>query len=208
MAQYAFFFDSSGCSGCKACQIACKDKHDLAHGILWRRVYEIAGGSWIKKGHTLQSNILSYNLSVSCNHCENPVCLKGCPTKAIQKREDGIVYIDPEKCMGCHYCSWLCPYDAPQYNHETGIMEKCDLCSDYIDQGLPPSCVAACPMRVLDFGDLSELREKYGIEEIYPLPHPDLTKPALKIKAHKDAHKADKSNAEIVNKEEVNYAGS
>ena len=208
MKQYAFFFDSSSCSGCKACQMACKDKHDLAQGIMWRKVYDIAGGEWEKKNDSWISKVFSYNLSISCNHCENPACLKGCPTSAIQKREDGIVSIDQGKCMGCKYCSWLCPYSAPQYNSKKGIMEKCDFCRDYIEQGLPPSCVAACPMRVLDFGDINEMRVKYTIKEIFPLPDPELTKPALRIKVHKDTAKANQSNAEIVNKEEVNYVRS
>lgn len=205
--QYAFFFDSSACSGCKACQIACKDKHDFPMGNLWRRVYEIAGGSWSQNGSAWQHNLISYNLSISCNHCEHPVCAEGCPTKAIKKRDDGIVYIDPDLCMGCKYCAWVCPYNAPQYNHKKGIMEKCDFCMDYIDQGKTPSCVAACPMRVLEFGELDELIKKHPVAEVYPLPEKQITGPALLIKEHKDARKANKENAAIINKEEVNYVG-
>ncbi len=163
------------------------------------------GGGWVKKDKAWQHQVISYNLSISCNHCENPVCAEGCPTKAIKKRDDGIVYIDPEICMGCKYCAWVCPYSAPQYNIEKGVMEKCDFCQDYIDEGKAPSCVAACPMRALEYGELKELLEKHPVAEVYPLPEKELTSPALVIKQHKDAQHANAENASIINKEEVNY---
>ena len=74
--QYAFYFDSSSCSGCKTCQVACKDKNDLSPGVLWRRVYEITGGDWEKVGETWIPDLKSYHLSMSCNHCEDHICLK------------------------------------------------------------------------------------------------------------------------------------
>jgi anaerobic dimethyl sulfoxide reductase subunit B (iron-sulfur subunit) len=141
--QYAFYFDSSSCSGCKACQVACKDRHDLKTGLLWRRVYEVTGGDWIRMGEAWQSRVFTYNISISCNHCEKPICAYVCPAGAISKREDGIVLINPDRCIGCRYCSWACPYDAPQYDARAGIMTKCDFCVEDLDIGLMPVCVAA-----------------------------------------------------------------
>lgn len=75
--QYAFYFDSSSCSGYKACQIACKDKHGLRVGILWRRVYEVTGGGWEQRGAAWIHDVFAYNVSLACNHCQRPICGAG-----------------------------------------------------------------------------------------------------------------------------------
>jgi len=183
--------------------MACKDKNDLAPGQVWRRVYEVTGGGWKKTGNNWQQDIAAYNLSISCNHCVDPICARNCPTSALFKREDGIVQIDQDRCIGCKYCAWACPYGAPQYNPETGKMGKCDLCADYVDQGKRPSCVDACPMRALDFGDYDALVLKYGSSEhIHPFPDESITEPSLIVNAHPDAGTAD---AEVANIEEVRF---
>ena len=204
MTRLAFFFDSSTCSGCKTCQMACKDKNDLPVGQIWRRIYEVSGGGWRKDGASWTQDVFAYNLSLSCNHCEDPICARNCPTKAIRKREDGIVLIDQASCIGCKYCSWVCPYGAPQFDPDRGVMGKCDLCADYVDQGKNPSCVDACPMRALDFGDYDELVEKHGASaHVYPLPNPSITDPSIVVKAHKDAGGAGPG---VSNIEEVKHA--
>jgi anaerobic dimethyl sulfoxide reductase subunit B (iron-sulfur subunit) len=204
MKQYAFYFDSSACSGCKACQVACKDKHGLEVGRLWRRVYEISGGEWTQDGLAWQQGVFAYYLSIACNHCEKPVCAEVCPTKAIYKREDGIVLIDESRCLGCRYCSWACPYGAMQYNPTKGIMTKCTFCVEEVDAGLPPACVTACPMRALDYGERSELEARHGpLEAIYPLPKKNLTEPALAVKPHKDAQQTGEGGGRLSNREEV-----
>ncbi len=206
---YAFTFDASACTGCKACQIACKDKNNLPTGVLWRRVYEISGGSWQKQGDAWTTDAFAYNLSIACNHCVHPKCAGVCPTDAFVQREDGIVYIDESKCMGCGYCNWACPYSVPQYNPESGRMTKCNFCMDDLAQGKPPACVAACPMRVLGFTVTSEqspvisyqlsvtsdqlsvigdeyqrLWERPATEHPFPLPEFSRTQPHLAIKPH------------------------
>lgn len=208
--QYAFYFDSTLCTGCKACQVACQDKHDLEAGTSWRSVYEITGGDWVKNGNSYENNVFSYYLSVGCNHCENPICMTGCPTKAIQKRNDGIVLIDQSKCIGCRYCEWNCPYNGPQFQSGVEKMSKCTFCHDYLDAGLPPTCVASCPSRALDFGTVADLEAKYGkigevhkVAEVYPLPDSSMTKPFLIIKPHRDAISLSNKTAQIANKEEV-----
>jgi len=184
MTQRAFYLDASACSGCKACQAACKDKHDLPVGLLWRRVYEVTGGGWTRSGETWTSDVFAYNLALSCHHCARPICAEVCPTQAMHKRADGIVIVDQDKCIGCQYCAWACPYDAPQYDRTRGHMTKCDFCADNLAAGMPPACVAACPMRVL------EMREgQVSSREVNPLPVASLTQPALIVKPHQSAHR-------------------
>jgi len=217
---YAFTFDASACSGCKACQVACKDKNNLPTGVLWRRVYEVSGGSWENVGAGFprpgvgepnpypvwQTDVFAYNLSIACNHCVHPKCAGVCPTDAYVIRPDGIVYIDESKCMGCGYCAWACPYSAPRYNPELKHMTKCNFCFDNLDAGLPPACVAACPLRVLDFVTVDDgqqtvdggqwtvngqpstvyrpLWETPGMEHPFPLPIYSRTQPHLALKPH------------------------
>ncbi len=189
---YAFTFDARFCSGCKACQAACKDKNDLPLGVLWRRVIEVSGGTWQKNGAAWNNTVFAYNLSIACNHCVHPKCAGICPAGAYTVREDGIVLLDGTKCMGCGYCAWACPYGAPQYNAEAGTMTKCNFCFDNLEQGLPPACVAACPLRVLDYQetttawDTNELRlwDVPAEEHPYPLRGDSHTQPRLAIRPH------------------------
>ncbi|MBI4787637.1 MAG: dimethylsulfoxide reductase subunit B [Chloroflexi bacterium] len=204
MTQNAFYLDSSACSGCKACQAACKDKHNLPVGILWRRVYEVTGGGWTRRGPAWVSDVFAYNLSLACNHCARPICVEVCPSQAMYRRGDGIVLLESDKCLGCQYCSWACPYGAPQYDAGAGRMTKCTLCADNIDVGKPPACVAACPLRVLDVGDLRDLQARHGDGRvIFPLPDTHLTEPALVIKPHSQAERAAREPARVGNAEEV-----
>jgi anaerobic dimethyl sulfoxide reductase subunit B (iron-sulfur subunit) len=203
--QLAFYFDASACTGCKACQIACQDKWDLDATTRWRRVAEYSGGEWLPNADgTFTQTVFAYYVSVACNHCEEPLCKEVCPAKAISKRDDGIVLIDRDKCIGCRYCQWACPYHGPQFDEDKGTMSKCTFCSDAIDRDEPPACVAACPSRALFFGELSELREKYGtVSNLAPLPDADVTKPALVIKPGRAAHLAGSGAGKLANPEEI-----
>jgi anaerobic dimethyl sulfoxide reductase subunit B (iron-sulfur subunit) len=203
-ANYGFYFDQSLCTGCKACQVACIDKHDLPLGVSWRRVVEYTGGSWSLVGNTVTPKVFTYYTSVACNHCENPVCVQVCPTTAMTRREDGTVYVDQSKCVGCRYCEWACPYSAPQFNAETGHMSKCDLCYDYRSEGRQPACVAACPSRALDWGPIEVLRDAHGDNgATAPLPDPAITRPHLVIHPHRDAQRWDAGTGHIANPGEI-----
>jgi anaerobic dimethyl sulfoxide reductase subunit B (iron-sulfur subunit) len=208
---YAFAFDASACTGCKACQAACKDKNNLPLGVLWRRVYEISGGDWVQAGNAWNNRVFAFNLSIACNHCVHPKCAGVCPVDAFQVRSDGIVRIDASKCIGCGYCGWACPYDAPQMDAAKGVMTKCDLCCDLLDAGIPPVCVASCPMRCLELvsGDDPELTglgmplwKITGAEHPHPLPGWSRTEPRLLIKPHPAMHRGAVEGS-IANREEV-----
>jgi anaerobic dimethyl sulfoxide reductase subunit B (iron-sulfur subunit) len=173
--------------------MACRDKNNLPLGVLWRRVYEVCGGEWTRSGEAWTSTVFAYHLSIACNHCVHPKCAGVCPTDAYAIRPDGIVHIDGSKCIGCGYCAWACPYDAPQVDRTTGLMTKCNLCHDNLDAGLPPACVAACPMRCLELVAVDDpglqdqglvLWEIPGAEHPFPLPKLSRTEPHLVIKPH------------------------
>ncbi|MCL1075778.1 DMSO/selenate family reductase complex B subunit [Shewanella dokdonensis] len=206
--QYGFYFDATRCTGCKTCQVSCKDRKDLPVGINWRRVYEYAGGQWNQNGDgTVSQDVFAYYTSIGCNHCSEPACTKACPTGAMHKRrEDGLVLIDAEICIGCGSCARACPYDAPQIDNDKGIMTKCDGCYERLAEGLLPTCVESCPQRALDFGVIDELRAKYpdAIEpNIAPLPSTEITHPNLIIKPNRNAKPTGDKSGQILNWAEV-----
>ena len=183
--QYGFFFDARRCTGCKTCMLACKDYRDLPPDVAHRQVYEYVGGSWERGEDDLwRSDVYAYFVSVACNHCARPVCVQVCPTGAMHKEEaTGLVRVDARRCIGCGYCALACPYRAPKVDRGLGHSVKCDGCADRVAAGLAPVCVEACPLRALEFGDVEELRAKYGeTAAIAPLPDASATSPSLVVK--------------------------
>lgn len=176
--QVGFYINVSQCIGCKTCVISCKDKNHLEVGRNFRRVYDIESGAY--------PNPKKWHLSISCNHCDSPACVSHCPTQAMHKRpEDGVVLVDYTKCVGCRYCTWACPYGAPQYNPSIGMMTKCDTCYDLREKGQNPVCMDSCPMRAIEFGLISELRARYGTNaNITGLPDSSVTHPNLIVGYH------------------------
>lgn len=168
-----FYFDSTVCTECKACQIACKDLHDVDASINLRKVYCVEGGAFPKPW--------VYHLSVACNHCDNPACIPVCPVGSITKADDGSVIKDLSVCIGCKSCTEACPYGAPKYIESVNLTYKCDACKDLRDKGENPVCVDACNMRALEFGDIEELRKKHEGEnltsDLPPLPSSSETTP-------------------------------
>lgn len=192
MSQMGFYINQSLCSGCNACVLACKDKNNLDVGSNFRRVYNYEKGEYGQSaGSGIVPNIVAYYFSISCNHCTIPKCQLSCPTGAIVKRkEDGVVTIDQSVCAGTQLCIRACPYGAPQFDKKKIKSNKCDFCIDLQEKGEEPACVAACPMRAIDFGPIEELRKKYGdISEIIGMPSAEITKPNLVITPHRNAKK-------------------
>ncbi|MBR2834838.1 MAG: dimethylsulfoxide reductase subunit B [Coriobacteriales bacterium] len=195
MAQYAFYFNANKCTGCKTCQVACKETYHLPIKNLWRRVYNYVGGDWSvdeEAGTFSPNGVFGYFVSAACNHCAAPACVENCPVGAMQKDpETGIVFVDQELCIGCQTCVNVCPYGAPSFLEEELKSSKCDMCKAKVDAGEKPVCVAACPMRALDFGDRDELIAKYGEGdiEIEPLPK-NVTGATTIITPHRNAQKS------------------
>lgn len=204
--QYGFHFDQTRCNGCKACQVACQDKHDLPADMRWRRVAEYVGGGWSITGDDAFSpNVFAYYTSIGCNHCIDPPCVAACPSTAMHKDpETGIVSVDQSICIGCRYCEMACPYGAPQYDAAKNVMSKCDFCADDVAAGKAPACVEACPTRALGFGEIDALVEEFGdVRAVAPLPDPSITQPCYVITPHRDAQPWNQGTGEIVNPEEL-----
>ncbi|MFC1734423.1 DmsC/YnfH family molybdoenzyme membrane anchor subunit, partial [candidate division KSB1 bacterium] len=145
----SFLFDLNKCTGCHACQLACMIENDLDHGMNWRHIYTFNEQRHPKHAY--------FHLSLACNHCEDAPCMKYCPAGAYSSDANtGAVTIDPYLCIGCKYCSWVCPYDAPKYSKSKGIVEKCTMCSDRLNDNLDPACVSLCPTGALGFGEKPE----------------------------------------------------
>ncbi len=178
--QHGFFFTADNCIGCHACEAACSEKNENPAHLAFRSVGYVEGGSY--------PDYKRMNISMACNHCDNPVCLKGCPTRAYTKHvEYGAVLQDPETCFGCGYCTWVCPYNAPQLDPIKGQVSKCNMCVDRLEVGLKPACVSACVGNALDFGvveNTPENREQCKTE-IPGFPTPEITQPNIRFQQTK-----------------------
>lgn len=155
MAQYAIATDLNRCVGCLACSVACKAVNDVPVGSFWNKTLRI-GPNPIKGGSGQWPDVEMYFLTVQCQHCADPECVKVCPTGASHKLEDGTVQIDKSKCIGCQFCAMSCPYGVRYLNEEERVVEKCTLCEQKIAQGELPQCVTQCGGRARFFGDLEQ----------------------------------------------------
>jgi len=140
--QYRFHFDAVACVGCRCCEVACNEQNNNPADIKWRRVGEIEGGEFPAFTQLLNS--------MSCNHCIDPECMKGCPTNSYIKLDNGIVFHDDDVCIGCQYCTWNCPYQVPVFHEERNIVTKCHMCHERLDEGQSPACVQACPAGAIE----------------------------------------------------------
>ncbi len=178
--QHGFYFTADNCIACHACEAACSEKNDNPGHIAFRSVGFVEGGTY--------PDYRRINISMACNHCDDPVCLKGCPTRAYTKyAEYGAVIQDPDICFGCGYCTWVCPYNAPQLDPVKGQVTKCNMCVDRLEVGLKPACVSACLGKALEFGVIEntpEGREQLQTE-IPGFPDTSITHPNIRFQQTK-----------------------
>ncbi len=177
MSRVGMVFDLRRCIGCNACVVACKQENSLPDGVFFTRT--------LSQEYGVFPNVNRVYIPTLCNHCEDAPCQKVCPSGATYTRDDGIVMVDGEKCIGCNSCAVACPYDQRSvmtkesfedglyadgnltpfeeqgYTRFTpGTVTKCDFCSERVDAGLDPACVATCPTDARIFGDLDDPQSK------------------------------------------------
>ncbi len=139
-AEYAMIIDLNKCVGCRACELACHQRNDLPEDKSYIRIYPKGdeGERWF--------------LPVQCQHCQDAPCEAVCPTGATYTDKQGVVLINEKTCVGCFYCAVACPYDARTFVEETGVVDKCWLCLDWVMGGGLPACVQACVLGARIFG--------------------------------------------------------
>lgn len=145
----AFLFDPDRCTACEACRVACGIENGEGRDTGWRQLTTLNAERhpWLPTLH----------LSMACNHCETAACMDACPAGAYRRDPvTGAVLLDDDRCIGCRYCSWVCPYDAPRFDARRGVMTKCTFCSPRLAQGDPPACAESCPTGALRVGPRSQ----------------------------------------------------
>ncbi|MBI4743924.1 MAG: 4Fe-4S dicluster domain-containing protein [Actinobacteria bacterium] len=146
--RYAMVLDLRRCIGCHACHVACKSENEVPFGVFRTHV------RYYERGEYPDTKL--YFLPVLCNHCKHPACVRVCPTGASWKRDDGIVLVDYDKCIGCKYCMAACPYGVRFIHPEKQVADKCTFCVHRVDAGIAPSCVNTCIGRARIFGDMND----------------------------------------------------
>ena len=173
MGVFGWLFDQNRCIECRACEAACKQWNgvDTGFNVRYRRVSVYESGKF--------PDVSADAVSMACNHCDNPLCLKVCPVKAITRRADGIVLINQAVCVGCGFCAKFCPYHAPQLHLGLKKMQKCTMCADRIDAGMEPACSTMCPTGALQWGAWDKIQGQ-GVDRIPNVSPPDLTRPSIR----------------------------
>jgi formate dehydrogenase iron-sulfur subunit len=170
MAKYGMLIDETRCTGCRACQVACKQWNDLpAEKTRNTGTYQnppaLSASTWNLiefKEIDLGSSVSWYFVKRACMHCEYPACASVCPVGALHKTETGAVVYDDHKCIGCRYCMAACPFGVPSFDWQKGLLDqplirKCSMCIDRTSNGLIPACAKTCPAGAITFGERDKL---------------------------------------------------
>jgi formate dehydrogenase iron-sulfur subunit len=174
----AKLIDTSKCIGCKACQVACMEWNDLRDEIgttggAYQNPHDLSASSWtlmrFSEVETDQGELEWLIRKDGCMHCQDPGCLKACPSPgAIVQYANGIVDFHEENCIGCGYCITGCPFNIPRISRKDHKAYKCTLCSDRVAVGLEPACIKACPTGALVFGT-KEAMKHHAAERVEDL---------------------------------------
>ena len=148
--KYSIVIDTFKCFDCKACMIACKVENDVPEGM-WR--------NWVRHTGGIRGRRTQYQPG-QCMQCDEASCVAACPVGATYKQADGLVVIDPVKCIGCGNCVTACPYGARFRHPEKHVADKCDFCEHRLKRGEEPACVETCPTKARVFGDISDATSK------------------------------------------------
>lgn len=148
--RFGMLIDLRKCIGCQACTVGCSMENLPPIGQFRTTVLQYEVEDYDNGLPAM------FNLPRLCNHCENPPCVPVCPVQATFQREDGIVLVDNERCVGCAYCVQACPYDARFINHETQTADKCTFCEHRLEVNLLPACVETCVGGARIIGDLND----------------------------------------------------
>lgn len=181
--QVGWYYNEKNCIACRACEAGCKQEFDLPVGVRRRRVIVKEEGKY----PTLRARYISS----ACNHCEEPACMKACPSGAISKEAQfGAVLIDQAKCIGCKRCAAACPYGAPTFDERKKKMDKCTLCVHRLKEGLSPACVRTCMGYALWHGKLADIEAGKVPDALFRGPlakslpgfaDPALTRPSVRF---------------------------
>ena len=162
--------DTTVCVGCRNCEWACKDSHNLPNESIekyadrsvfkeQRRPNEKAF-TVVNEYANYKNPLLPYDVKVQCMHCDKPACVSACIVGALSKQENGAVVWDSEKCIGCRYCMIACPFQIPTFDYDVALkpdIKKCDFCANRQKDSKLPACVDICPVEALTFGTRTEL---------------------------------------------------
>ncbi len=185
----AMVVDLKACTadtGCTDCIAACHKVHNVPdigsrkEEIKWIREASYDQAFPEQENKFVKEAIRDRNVLLLCNHCDNPPCVRVCPTQATWRREDGIVMMDYHRCIGCRYCMAACPYGSRSFNwrdprpyikdidlnypeRTRGVVEKCNFCDERLAEGKPPACVEACKSGALTFGEMMPGTDVYGL---------------------------------------------
>lgn len=168
MSKSYFIFDKNRCVGCQACVVACINENGFQSNQQWRNIYT--------RNQNKLPGIPLFHISLACNHCDDAPCMKYCPALAYNRSDiTQSVLHQSDACIGCQYCIWHCPYEAPKFNIYTGLVEKCNFCESRQTENKAPACTQLCPTDALSFSfdeiDKSQIKP---VIEVAENPFPSL----------------------------------